>query len=74
MKPLKLALLLSALVPLGGCVKEVVPTASVKPFCPAIKNICIKDADVLTEDTATAIEGNNLARAKLCGKPRACKV
>jgi hypothetical protein len=35
--------------------------------------VCIKDADVLTDETATAIEGNNLGRERLCGKPPRCK-
>jgi hypothetical protein len=74
MKPKKLALLLLALAHLPGCASTRVQTVvSSKPFCRAMKHVCIKDADVLTDETATEIEGNNLGRAPICGKPKPCK-
>jgi hypothetical protein len=73
MKPLKLALLLSVPALLGACASTPAVIATSKPFCPAIKHVCIDKHDVLTEPTATQIEGNNLARARLCGKPPNCK-
>lgn len=73
MKLLKPASLLLALVPLQGCAPVPVPTASVKPFCRTMTNVCVKNADVLTDETASAIEGNNLGRERLCGKPPKCK-
>ena len=73
MKLKKLALLLCALGPLCGCASIPVPTATSKPFCRAVTNVCIDKDDVLTEVTATQIEGNNLGRAKVCGKPKACR-
>lgn len=49
-----------------------VPVATLKPVCPAIEHVCVSQHDTLTDATAEAIEGNNLARAKLCGPPPQC--
>lgn len=56
----------------GGCAKEV-PVATSKPFCRAMKNVCISNDDVLTERTASQIEANNLGHKRLCGTPPPCK-
>jgi hypothetical protein len=47
--------------------------ASSKPFCKAVQHVCISASDVFTEPTAQQIEGNNLGRAPICGKPKPCK-
>lgn len=71
MTPLKLACLLCALVLLQGCAPTIVSTA--QPFCRAMTQTCINNDDVITEGTAQQIEGNNLARERLCGRPKKCK-
>jgi uncharacterized lipoprotein YajG len=74
MKPLKLVLLLCAPALLSGCATpRTVVIASSKPFCRAVQHVCISASDVLTEPTAQQIEGNNLGRAPICGKPKPCK-
>lgn len=73
MKLLMLASLLPALVLLSGCAKEVVAIADARPFCAAVKPVCISKDDVLTEGTASQIEANNLGRASICGKPPKCR-
>ena len=73
MKLRKRALLLCAPVLLCGCASKPAVIASSRPFCKAVTNVCISKDDVLTDDTATQIEGNNLGRAKVCGKPKACR-
>jgi hypothetical protein len=73
MQPLKLASLLCSLVLSAGCASKVVPIADSRPFCGAVKHVCIDRDDVLTEMTATQIEANNLGRAPICGKPKPCK-
>jgi hypothetical protein len=74
MKPLKLGSLLSALALLCGCATpRTVVIATSKPFCDAVKHVCISASDVLTEPTAQQIEGNNLGRAPICGPPPRCK-
>lgn len=73
MKPWKLGVLPCALALLCGCASKPVVIVSSKPLCAAVRNVCISKDDELTEGTASQIEGNNLARAKLCGKPKPCK-
>jgi uncharacterized lipoprotein YajG len=74
MKPSKLVPLLCALALLPGCAtKSTVVIASSKPFCKAVQHVCISASDVFTEPTAQQIEGNNLGRAPICGKPKPCK-
>jgi hypothetical protein len=74
MKPLKLALLLIVPVLLAGCAPtRIVATADSRPFCRAVQHVCVSASDVFTEPTAQQIEGNNLGRAPICGKPKPCK-
>lgn len=61
-----------AVLALGGC--ATVPVATVAPVCGAVSTVFISKEDILTEGTATQIEANNLARAKLCGKSRPPKL
>ena len=67
------AILILALA-LGGCVTT--PVATVQPVCGtpgapgAIRTVWISKDDVLTEQTASQIEANNLARTKLCGRSK----
>lgn len=63
--PFKLVVPLLALVLLCGCAQETI-VATAEPMCGAITQICISRDDRLTEGTATQIEGNNLARRRLC--------
>lgn len=58
---------------LGACSKEV-PVATSKPFCRAVKPVCISKDDVLTDGTATQIEANNLGHRSVCGRPPKCKI
>jgi hypothetical protein len=74
MKPSKLVPLLCALAPLAGCATtKTVAIADPRPFCKAVQHVCISASDVFTEPTAQQIEGNNLGRAPICGKPKPCK-
>ena len=66
MKLSKLALLACSLGLLCGCAPTIVATA--KPTCRAVETVLISKDDTLTEGTAQQIEGNNLARERLCGK------
>jgi hypothetical protein len=61
-----LAAALSVLV--CGCATKYVATAA--PSCRALQSVTIDNDDWLTEDTASQIEANNLAREKLCGKKK----
>lgn len=58
-----LLILVFVLVLLAGCGT----VATVAPVCGAMRTVYISKADVLTEQTASTIEGNNLAYATLCG-------
>ena len=66
----KRVILLIVLALLGGCASATAVT--VRPLCgdnaksAPIKPVCISKGDSLTEPTASQIEGNNLALAKLC--------
>ena len=74
MKPLKLALLLIVPGLLPGCATtKTAAIADSRPFCRAVQHVCISASDVLTEPTAQQIEGNNLGRKPICGKPKPCK-
>ena len=73
MKRLKHVSLLLVLGLLSGCASKPVVIATSQPLCKAVKHECISKDDELTEGTATQIEGNNLARERLCGKPPKCK-
>ncbi len=66
MKLSRLALLACSLALLPGCAKTFVSTAG--PSCRAMQTVLIDNEDWLTEQTAQQIEGNNLARERLCGK------
>jgi hypothetical protein len=61
---------------MGGCATE--PVAVVAPVCKSMTTVWISKDDALTEKTAQQIEGNNLARARLCGgatpKPKSAPV
>jgi hypothetical protein len=58
-------LILAAALMLGACSPQFV--ATVTPICDSMRVIYISKSDVLTESTAQALEGNNLAHEKLCG-------
>jgi hypothetical protein len=74
MKPLKLALLLIVPVLLSACAApRTAAIADSRPFCRAVQHVCVSASDVFTEPTAQQIEGNNLGRAPICGKPKPCK-
>ena len=50
---------------LAGCGEtKYIPTSA--PFCKAVAPVCISKDDVLTEDTATQVEANNLGMTKVC--------
>jgi hypothetical protein len=56
----RLTLALALLVPLSGCAKQIVVTADA--LCKSWKHQTVSKRDVLTQDTAAGIEGNNKAR------------
>jgi len=73
MRPARRGLLLLSLVPLTGCGTTLV--ATVEPVCTpeVLRDVCVSKDDKLTEPTAQAIEGNNLALRKLCKRESLCK-
>lgn len=57
------AILILSCVSLGGCASSGAVTADPTPLCAtAWRQINVQPADKLTEPTARAIEGNNVAR------------
>ena len=52
----------------AGCTTQ--PVATVAPICGSMRTVYISKDDTLTEKTASSIERNNLAPAKLCGASR----
>lgn len=70
----KHVLLLCSLVLLPGCASTPARTVvSSKPFCRAVAPVCIDKDDVITEQSAKQIEGNNLGRERVCGRPKPCQ-
>lgn len=65
MKPILIPM---AALALGACSPQFI--ATVTPICDSMRVIYISKSDVLTESTAQALEGNNLAHEKLCGPSR----
>lgn len=77
----KRAMVLLCPVLLCGCSSILAGTAepkrvvvTVKPVRTALRDVCISraEADRLTEETAQAIEANNLALRKLAGRSSQC--
>jgi uncharacterized lipoprotein YajG len=71
--PHRIMALLASAAFLCGCATKPAVIADPRPFCKAVQHVCISASDVFTEPTAQQIEGNNLGRAPICGKPKPCK-
>lgn len=62
---MRFALTLAALA-LGGCAQNVIGT--VDQMCDSLPPISVSKCDVLSDDTATQIEKDNVAKEVWCGK------
>ena len=58
---------------LSACAGPPAVIVDPRPFCAAVKPVCIDRDDVLNEGTASQIEANNLGRASVCGRPPKCR-
>lgn len=57
---------------LPSCAKETVAIADARPFCKAVKPVCVSKDDQLTEKTAKQLLSNEYGRETVCGMPRKC--
>jgi hypothetical protein len=65
-KPYRLAGLLMLPVLLSACAQNTV--ATVEQMCSSIRPISVSKCDVLSEQTASEIEADNLSKQAWCGK------
>lgn len=57
---------------LPSCGKSPAVIATAKPFCVAVKPVCISKDDQFTEKTAKQLLSNEYGRETVCGKPAKC--
>jgi hypothetical protein len=57
---------------LPSCAKEPVVIADARPFCKAVKPVCVSKDDNFTPGTAKQILSNEYGRETVCGKPAQC--